>query len=116
MLPRRGARLCSNARGVLQRYAAHTSLIRSPLARTKTTASDDALAAVLQDIKSKIENSSAPQGSEGAEITDIPGVKTGGPKLVLQFTCTYEHSDLPADDPGRTYMKVISRKSYEHGP
>ena len=65
---------------------------------------DDRLGRLLANIKHRVE-------SHGEKIE---GVKTPGPKMILQFTCSYEHSPAgPGDD--RTVKKIISKNSYEHG-
>ena len=65
---------------------------------------DDRLGRLLSDIRQRVES--------GGE--QIEGVKTPGPKMILQFTCTYEHSPAgPEDD--RIVKKIISKNSYDHG-
>ena len=42
--------------------------------------------------------------------------RTGGPKMVLRFTCTHEGPEAPTDaDTSRTSTKIISKGSYEKG-
>ena len=64
---------------------------------------DDRLGRLLADIRQRVESGEK-----------IEGVKTPGPKMILQFTCAYEHSPAgPEDD--RTFKKIISKNSYDHG-
>ena len=70
---------------------------------------DDALRAVLEDIKSKVAAAEAAAASEA-----VPGVKTPGAKLRLEFTCTSSECELN-DEKDRRVIKNISKKSYEQG-
>jgi hypothetical protein len=84
---------------------------------TNTDDVDGALRAVLENVKSKIHSAQlANQAGASNEEEPVPGVKTPGPKLRLEFTCTYGGCELPAgDEAGKRVVKTISKNSYETG-
>ena len=43
----------------------------------------------------------------------VPGVRTAGPKMLLQFTCTHDQCDAAAEQQRTT--KMINKNSYERG-
>jgi protein import protein ZIM17 len=89
---------------------------------------DARLRQVLADVASRfgaVENAVAgASGGAGGVSEEVgnaagrpEGVRSGGEKLVIQFTCTSAEcvEALPADEAARRVTKVISKKSYEEG-
>jgi len=47
-------------------------------------------------------------------VEELPGIRSPGKKLTLQFTCDFRGCELPPDA-NRTEKKIISENSYENG-
>ena len=77
---------------------------------------DDALKTALARAAAQLQ-----RADPGARVLpdggDLDGATlTGGPKLLLRFTCTNDDGNpYPADAPERTTTKVVSKSSYESG-
>ena len=70
--------------------------------------SEDALRAALSRVADSIK-ARDPQSQPLPAGDEVPGVRTAGPKLLLQFTCTHSECE------GGPTTKMISKGSYENG-
>ena len=91
--------------------------LASPAMRGHTRhCADDALKTALARAAAQLQSA-----DPGARVLpdggDLDGATlTGGPKLLLRFTCTNDDGNpYPADAPERTTTKVVSKSSYESG-
>ena len=97
------------------------------LARRCST--DRALSATLSNVLGSLRRldpacTPLPANEAGAaDASTVSGVRAGGPKMLLRFTCAHSpcgaddaHSPCGADDAARTVTKVISKRAYEQGP
>jgi len=91
-------------------------LLQPRLASHARSCADDALKNALAQAAASLQ-----QRDPGARVLpdggDLDGATlTGGPKLLLRFTCTNDDGNpYPADAPERTTTKVVSKSSYESG-
>uniref|UniRef100_A0A7S0LS43 DNL-type domain-containing protein n=1 Tax=Coccolithus braarudii TaxID=221442 RepID=A0A7S0LS43_9EUKA len=81
----------------------------------RSHSSDEALSAALSHILQRVRDTDggATVLPSDSDSSSIPGVRSRGPKMVLRFTCTNEHSE--AADHERVNTKLISKASYERG-
>ena len=73
---------------------------------------DDKLQSVLAQVAQRVRTADEARASipTGRDTSEIPGVQSEGPKMLLRFTCTYEACP---DKP--TIARIISKASYEKG-
>ena len=80
-----------------------------PRSGRRALSTDEALSSVLAKVAKRI------QAADPAAVQLPPGVRTEGPKMILQFTCTHAGADAPPPGTERTFTKVISKNAYENG-